>query len=238
MPLDKSPAVISSMFDALAYKYDLMNDLMSVFSHRRTRKFALKLARFNGGKSALDLATGTGDFALLLHSSGGSSSRVTGIDLSERMLAVARVRAQRQDIANGSIDFLQGDISALPFPKDSFDVCTTSYGIRNVQDIYAVLVEVLRVTKPGGTFVIVEATPPVQPVIRFLVNFHFSRIVPLIARLFSSSAPAYDYFVRSVAGFPYPDDFASMMERAGWIKVRFFPKLLGSVTVFQGFKKK
>lgn len=226
------------MFDALAKRYDLMNDIMTAFSHRRTRRFALRLTRFGPGKSVLDLATGTGDFAFLLHLSGGHTSKVVGVDLSEQMLAVARVSARRKGIDKDAITFLRGDISNLPFPDDMFDVCTISYGIRNVQNIHRVLKEALRVTKRGGTFVIVEATRPVQPVIRFMINFYFSRIVPIVASLFSSSPQAYDYFVRSVESFPFPDIFAKMMERAGWFKVRYFPKLLGSVTVFQGFKKR
>ncbi|MHA2335234.1 MAG: class I SAM-dependent methyltransferase, partial [Candidatus Hodarchaeales archaeon] len=107
MILDKSPETISSMFDALAQKYDLMNDLMTGFTHRRTRKFAVSLACFQKDMIALDLATGTGDLALLLHATGGTDTKVIGIDFSRGMLAIARKRAKHKNFKNSSIVFLE-----------------------------------------------------------------------------------------------------------------------------------
>jgi demethylmenaquinone methyltransferase/2-methoxy-6-polyprenyl-1,4-benzoquinol methylase len=154
------------------------------------------------------------------------------------MLAIARKRAKHKNFKNSSIVFLERDILSLSFPDCTFDVCTISYGIRNVHDPFSALSEIFRVTKPGGTIIVVEATSPVNPAVRFLVNFYFSRIVPLIAKLFSSSPIAYDYFARSVEEFPFPAKFCQIIESAGWVKVRYFSRLLGSVTVFQGFRKK
>ncbi|MHA2362539.1 MAG: ubiquinone/menaquinone biosynthesis methyltransferase [Candidatus Hodarchaeales archaeon] len=230
---DKSPEVIGKMFDNVSHRYDLMNDLMSGFSHRFTRKFALKLIKITSDHRILDLATGTGDFAFLLKNTGGPSIKVFGLDFSEKMLSVAKLRAISHKF---SPKFIKGDIQSLPFQDNYFDICTISYGIRNIQDIYKALTEIKRVTKPKGTLIIVEATPAPNHFVNSLQNFYFSKIVPKIAKFFSSSSLSYTYLFNSIKFFPPASHFSKMMKKAGWINVRFFPKFFGSVTIFQGQK--
>ena len=232
--LDKSPPKIASMFDKVASHYDFMNDLMTGFSHKLTRTFALRMSGFTSGMKALDLATGTGDFAFLLDRQAGGDAEIVGIDISRKMLAVATERARRKGVGD-SVRFMHGDIQDLPFEDDSFDVCTIGYGIRNVPDARSAMQEILRVTKPGGRFLIVEATPPVNRHLRFLANFHFSKLIPTVAKLLMLNADAYEYFARSVDAFPIAPRFARIMEEVGW-KVRYYPMFFGTVTVFAGVK--
>ncbi len=235
--LDKSSQRISEMFSALAPRYDLMNDLMTGFSHRRTRHFALKMTKFSSGQSALDLATGTGDLAFLLHKKGGESSLVIGCDFSRTMLAVAKHRLNRnQNVNSTHIEFVESDISNLPFIDERFDVCTISYGIRNVQDPFKVIEEIHRVTKPQGRFVIVESSLPRTKFLRSLIITYFRYIVPLLAHLLSTNAPAYSYYFQSVEQFQSGLPFLKILKKTGWNRVWVYQKLLGSVKVYIGLK--
>ncbi len=233
MTLDKSPEKIASMFDQVAYRYDLLNDLMTGFSHRRTRKVAVRMSRFSEGQTALDLATGTGDFAFLLHKQ-APKGKVVGVDISLRMLAGAKLRAKKMGIQG--VEFRHGNIMELPFDDNTFDVATIGYGIRNVPDALEAMKEIRRVVKPKGRFLIVEATPPVSRHMRFLANFHFSKIVPLIAKVFAYNSDAYHYFAKSVELFPTAPEFAETIKAAGWQKVFFHPMYFGTVTVFLAVK--
>lgn len=232
--LDKSPATIAAMFNSVASHYDFMNNLMTMFSHIWTRYLALRLVNFQSGQAALDLATGTGDFVLLLHAR-ATDSRVIGVDISEKMLAVAQHRAKQAD---ASVEFRKEDINHLSFADSTFHVCTIGYGIRNVEDPIVVMREVLRVTKPGGRFAIVEATPPVNRYLRFFSQFYFQRLVPLVAKILSPNGAAYSYFAESVNNFPTAPRFAALMRQAGWTEVCYYPQYFGTVTVFLGKKSK
>ena len=236
-PPDKSPQRISEMFSALAPRYDLMNDLMTGFSHRLTRKFALKMTNFSTEQFALDLATGTGDFAILLHKEGGKSSHVIGCDFSSLMLMIAKQRIQQSDdIDSSMIELIESDISNLPFINEKFDVCTISYGIRNVQDPQQVISEINRVTKPHGRIIIVESAFPQVKIFRLLITIHFRFIVPLLARLFSSHTPAYSYYFPSVEHFSSTHSLLKILKKTGWKQVWVYPKLFGAVMIYVGLK--
>lgn len=233
--LDKSPETIARMFNMVASHYDFMNDAMTGFSHRATRHKAIQMSRFGPGQRALDLATGTGDFAFLLDKKAQGEAFVEGIDISDKMLAVAQVRASDLGI-DKKVKFRLADIHHLPYEDDSFNVCTIGYGIRNVPDPIEAMREVRRVTKPGGRFLIVEATPPVNRYLRFFADFHFSKIVPMAARILSPNSEAYEYFATSVSAFPTAPRFAQMIKQAGWRHVEYIPMYLGTVTVFLAIK--
>jgi len=224
--LDKSPQTISQMFSALAPRYDLMNNLMTGFSHHLTRRFALSLAELTPDQRTLDLATGTGDFASLLD----TKADVIGCDLSDGMLRRAKIRSRQ-------IEFLRADISVLPFPNNLFDVCAISYGIRNVKDPHAVLREIFRITRPGGRLIIVEASIPENPTNRFLVWFHFTRIVPFLARIFTTNPTAFDYYFKSVEQFPTGRKFFILLKKAGWNRVWWYKRLFGAVSIYQVEKR-
>lgn len=227
--LDKSPEKIAGMFDKVAVRYDLLNDLMTGFSHRLTRKVAVALSRFSDGQKALDLATGTGDFAFLLARK-APRGEVVGVDISRKMLAGARYRQSKNGIPN--VQFEYGNIMGLEYDDETFDVATIGYGIRNVPNPLHAMREIRRVVKPGGRFLIVEATPPVTRYMRFLANFHFSKLVPFVAKFLSPSSEAYKYFAKSVDAFPTAPEFARMISKAGWSEVYYHPMYMGTVTVF------
>lgn len=217
------------MFNSIAHKYDLMNDLMTVFSHRRTRKLAAQLSNFESSKKALDLATGTGDFTFSLFKE--AQGTIIGADMSDKMLSIALNRSQ--DLGtNKHISFTLVDIDHLPFPDESFDVCTIGYGIRNVPDPLNTMKEVARVTKNGGRFIIVEATPPTNYQVKFLVLFYFRKLVPLLAKVLSANTNAYTYFAESISQFPKALEFSKIIKQAGWKKVFWYPLYHETVTIF------
>jgi demethylmenaquinone methyltransferase/2-methoxy-6-polyprenyl-1,4-benzoquinol methylase len=235
--VDKSPRKIARMFSTLAPHYDLMNDLMTLFLHRTTRNFALKLSEFSSGQYALDLATGTGDFAFLLQKKGGKSSKVIGCDFSNKMIAKAKHRSRKKNQKfSNKIEFLESNITNLPFNDEEFDVCTIGYGIRNVQDPLVVLREIHRVTKIQGRVVIVESSFPQSKLLSFLLTLHFSYFVPLLAQLISSNAPAYSYYFRSVKEFQSGKNFLRILKLAGWKRVWIYHKLMGAVIIYMGKK--
>ena len=208
--LDKSQKTMIRMFNAIASHYDLMNDVMTGFSHRFTRKMAIKLSNFKPGQKALDLATGTGDFAFQLYNQADGKSKVIGVDISDRMLAVAKFRSKKVGI-NGDITFQLADMNELPYKDNTFDMCSIGYGIRNVHDPLKVLKEIARVTKRNGYLLIVEANPPKNRFSKNLAHFYFHKIVPLIAKFISPDGDAYNYLVDSISQFPAAPKFLKMI---------------------------
>ncbi len=233
MKLDKSPNTMASMFNLSASHYDLMNDVMTVFTHRRTRKIATQLSDFKSDEKALDLATGTGNFACLLLKK--VQGTVIGADISYKMLALALAKFRSFDF-NRDLTLNQVDINNLPFLDEVFDVCTIGYGIRNVLDPLTTMKEVARVTKKGGRFIIVETTPPPNNHLRFLAFFHFSKLAPLFAKILSANVNAYNYFAESMSQFPKAPDFGKIIKRAGWKKVFYYSLYFGIVTIFLAIK--
>lgn len=233
---NKNPDNISQMFNEIAPRYDLMNDFMSFYTHKATRKFALSLVTSKKPLEMLDLATGTGDFAFLMAKHKKLHHvNITGLDFSAGMSKVGKIRSNKLGLSK-DITFIQGDIMKLPFPDNQFDLLTIGYGIRNVVDIPYALKEIYRITKPGGSFLVVEATPPLNPVWRYLVKFYFEKLVTRMSRIFSSAPVGYSYFMKSVSAFYNALEFSQKLREAGFKKVRWFPQVMGSVTVFQGIK--
>ncbi len=237
--LDKSAKVISNMFTSLAPRYDLMNDIMTGFIHRYTRKFALKLTEFSKDGRALDLATGTGDFAFLLHSLHFPNKLVIGCDFSKGMLEVARnrMKIKTKESTDGELFFLNSDINFLPFTDRSFDVCSILYGIRNVANPHQVLKEINRVTKKSGRLIVVESALPSNRIARSFITVYFRKIVPKLALFFSSNVQAYEYYFSSVKQFLPKSKFLKLLKQTNWKKVYYFPLICGSLNVYQVFKK-
>ena len=229
--LNKTSKAISKMFTNIAPKYDLMNDIMTAFTHRRTRKFAYNLLELKASERLVDLASGTGDFAFLINSK-GQDNEIIGVDFSEGMLLQAN---QKKTRLNRKLNFLASDISYLPFLDESIDVCSICYGIRNVQDPALVLKEISRVTK--HRLLIVESSVPSNRLIRFLLTLYFKKIVPLIAKTFSSDNEAYNYYFKSVENFLPPLELIKLLKKnSNWKKVVYQHLYLGAVTVYLVFK--
>jgi demethylmenaquinone methyltransferase / 2-methoxy-6-polyprenyl-1,4-benzoquinol methylase len=205
------------MFDRIAPVYDAMNRVMTAGLDLRWRRLAAD-AVVRPGDRVLDAACGTGDLAVADVRAG--AGQVTGIDFSERMLERARRKAPE-------IDWVQGDVLALPFEDAAFDAATVGFGIRNVADVELALRELGRVLRPGGRLAVLEITQP-RGALAVFYSFWFDRVVPLLGRLLPGGA-AYRYLPASVKRFPPAAELAALMRSAGFEDVRF--RLLGGSIV-------
>jgi demethylmenaquinone methyltransferase / 2-methoxy-6-polyprenyl-1,4-benzoquinol methylase len=203
------PEGVEHMFDRIAPVYDLMNRVMTAGLDQRWRRATVE-AVVKPGDRVLDAACGTGDLALLASKAGAT---VTGLDFSERMLERARRKAPQSD-------WVRGDMLALPFDDAGFDAATVGFGIRNVADLPAAIVELRRVLRPGGRLGILEITRPRGP-LRFFYSLWFDRIVPLLGKVLPGGE-AYTYLPASVRRFPGPDDLAAQLEGFEDVQYRLF----------------
>jgi demethylmenaquinone methyltransferase / 2-methoxy-6-polyprenyl-1,4-benzoquinol methylase len=199
---------VRTMFDRIAPVYDTMNRAMTAGLDRRWRRLTAE-AVVEHGDRVLDACCGTGDLALASARAGG---RVTGLDFSERMLERARRKAP-------DLEWVQGDMLALPFPDESFDAATVGFGVRNVEDVDLALAELRRVLRPKGRLGILEITRPKGPLALFY-RLWFDAAVPLIGKLVPGGS-AYTYLPASVRRFPGPEELAELMASAGFADVRY-----------------
>jgi demethylmenaquinone methyltransferase/2-methoxy-6-polyprenyl-1,4-benzoquinol methylase len=209
---------IASMFDGIAHRYDTLNKLISLGLDRRWRRQSLAMLATARPRSVLDVATGTGDLVVemdrILH-----PDTITGVDLSEEMLSLAR-RKTRNDASIGArLEFQQADIAQLPFGDGTFDAVTVSFGVRNFEHLQMGLAEMLRVLRPGGHCMILEFSTPTKPVVVVGHTLAVRVLVPLVGRLLSRDPAAYRYLPKSVAAFPQGEEFAALMMAAGCEKV-------------------
>jgi len=200
------------MFSEIAPRYDLLNRVLSAGVDRSWRVAAVKAALTGSPQRILDLATGTGDMALLLKKV-APQAEVIGADFVPPMLELARQKAQKLGL---SIPFVEADALSLPFPSSHFDAVTIAFGFRNFADYTAALSELYRVIAPGGKLCILEFPPPPKTGLGLLYRFYFTRILPLIGGLVSGSASAYRYLPESVERFPDPNTLAGLMSQAGF----------------------
>jgi demethylmenaquinone methyltransferase/2-methoxy-6-polyprenyl-1,4-benzoquinol methylase len=203
------PAAVRAMFDRISSVYDLMNRLMTFGLDRGWRDLTAHRV-VKSGDRVLDAACGTGDLALADQRAGGRS--VVGLDFSEPMLERARRKSR-------TIDWVQGELSSLPFPDASFDTATIGFGIRNVSDRALVLGELRRVLAPGGRLGVLEITPPRGPLAPFFALW-LDRLVPVAGRLVSGDS-AYTYLPASVHRFPSAEAFARELAAAGLTDIRY-----------------
>jgi demethylmenaquinone methyltransferase/2-methoxy-6-polyprenyl-1,4-benzoquinol methylase len=203
-----APEGVRSMFDRIAPVYDVMNRVMTAGLDRRWRRETVRETVAPGDR-VLDAACGTGDLAIEAARAGG---RVVGLDFSAAMLERARRKAPQ-------LEWVQGDLLALPWDEGEFDAATVGFGIRNVADLEAGLRELRRVVRPGGRVGILEITRP-RGVLRVFYSLWFDRVVPLLGRVLPGGE-AYTYLPASVRRFPGPDELAAAMRRAGFEDVRY-----------------
>jgi demethylmenaquinone methyltransferase / 2-methoxy-6-polyprenyl-1,4-benzoquinol methylase len=211
------------MFDRIAGVYDLMNSVMTAGMHQRWRERAVELTWVAPGSRALDVATGTGDFAVALRAAGAD---VVGCDFSEEMLA----RARRKEPA---ARFEWADALALPYEDDSFDAATVGFGARNFSDLAKGLREMARVVRPGGRVVVLEITTPQKPPLSTFFSLWFDRLVPALGRLAGDEA-AYSYLPSSVKRFPDPEALAGELASAGLEEIRWVLTAGGIIAIHAG----
>lgn len=209
-------AAVRGMFDGIAGRYDLLNRLLSLGLDRRWRSEAVELGLAGSPADVLDVATGTGDLAFELARK-APASRITGLDFSAGMLALAR---EKNAARGGHVEFVEGDAQRLPFPAESFDLVTIAYGLRNLEEPARGLAEFARVLRPGGRLVVLEFPPPPGGIFGSLVRFWFRHVLPTVGGLVSGSRAAYTYLPESVEGFLTPRDLTTLLLQAGFSSVR------------------
>ena len=227
---------IQQMFDGIAPDYDRLNHLMSLGVDRSWRRRALReIVTPERPQALLDIACGTGDFALAQARRMHADSRITGLDLSEGMLAVMREKVEKAGLA-GRISCEQGDCEQMRFAEGSFDCATIAFGIRNFAHREAALEEILRVLKPGGRLVILELSVPENKLLRWAYNLYFMHFVPWIGGLISGDKAAYRYHPASVKAFPGRREWTATMVRCGYANVRHRAFTFGLCRMYIGEK--
>jgi demethylmenaquinone methyltransferase/2-methoxy-6-polyprenyl-1,4-benzoquinol methylase len=235
VPGDQRAAKVNDLFARIAPRYDLINDLQSFGLHRFWKRRVLRLAQIKSGERALDLCCGTGDLALALAKNGATT---TGLDFSEKMLAVAEARrVKNSKLKTQNLKFLQGDAMQLPFPDGSFDIVTVGYGLRNLASWETGLAEMHRVARPGARLIVLEFGKPANAWWRALYFAHLKCSVPLIGLLFCGNARAYAYILESLKHYPAQLAVAEKMRELKLANVRMINFLGGAMAINYGEKR-
>jgi demethylmenaquinone methyltransferase/2-methoxy-6-polyprenyl-1,4-benzoquinol methylase len=219
--LDKRPDDVARMFDAVAGRYDAMNAVMTFGQERRWRRSVARIIDAQRGQHVLDLAAGTGTSSLPFLEAGATT---VACDFSIGMLGEGRRR-------HPELTFVAGDALRLPFADASFDAVTISFGLRNVADVDAALGELARVTRPGGKLVVLETSTPAAAPLRFGNRLYTNRVMPLLARLFSSDPSSYAYLAESATAWLTQPELAAALREAGWQEVSWRDLMFGAVAI-------
>lgn len=226
--LEKQPIDVAGMFDGVAQRYDITNDVLSLWQDRAWRRATRDAVAARPGQRVLDIAAGTGTSSEEWADAGID---VVPCDFSTGMMAVGKRR--RPDLP-----FVAGDATALPFADASFDAVTISFGLRNVVAVDAALREMLRVTRPGGRLVVCEFSTPTWAPFRRVYKAYLGEVLPRLAALVSSNSPAYSYLVESILDWPDQRTLARQMLESGWRRVAYRNLSGGVVAVHRGFKER
>jgi demethylmenaquinone methyltransferase/2-methoxy-6-polyprenyl-1,4-benzoquinol methylase len=225
-------AAVGSMFDEIAHSYDFLNHFLSFGVDRAWRRKAVKIiSQTHKLCNILDVATGTGDLAIAALKL--DPSHITGIDISEKMLAVGRGKIMKLGLSD-KIELLAGQSEKILFPEKRFDVAMSAFGVRNFADPLAGLTEMGRVLKNGGLIMILEFSRPSAFPFRQIYKFYFLNILPFIGRLFSKNNVAYKYLPDTVMKFPENKEFLELLIRAGFSEVKQKRLSLGIASIYTG----
>jgi demethylmenaquinone methyltransferase / 2-methoxy-6-polyprenyl-1,4-benzoquinol methylase len=227
---------VAEMFDNIAYRYDFLNQLFSLGIHKRWRKKAVKELYELKPQLILDVATGTGDFAMELHKR-LHPLKVTGVDISEGMMKIGRKKIAELHLER-NIELVEGDSEKLPFPDNFFDAATVGFGVRNFENLEKGVAGMYRVLRPGGKLVVLEFSRPAKFPVKQLYQFYFHRVMPFIGKLFSKDARAYSYLPESVQAFPDGKNFVAILEKAGFSSCTWQPLTFGIASIYTGVKMK
>lgn len=231
----KNKEKVQDIFNTIAPRYDALNRTLSLRVDEYWRKEFIKSISKQKPLNIIDLATGTGDIALRAARE-IDSVKITGIDISQKMLAIAKEKAKRRKLEN-EITFELGDAENIKFKSNTFDCATCAFGVRNFENLELGLQEIKRVLKPNGMIAILEFTLPTNKVIKSLYLLYFKKILPFIGRIVSNHKTAYKYLTQTVEHFPHNQNFINILEEQGFINCYYHKKTLGAVAIYFGFKK-
>jgi len=226
---------VRGVFDSVAPRYDLMNDLMSGGLHRLWKEFTLSQTHLRPGQRALDVAGGTGDLARGMQKQVGDRGLVVLSDINGAMLAHGRDRTIDTGVIRG-VEYVQANAECLPFADHSFDCITIGFGLRNVTDKAAALRSMQRVLKPGGQLLVLEFSHPTLPALRPIYDAYSFKILPFLGKLVANDADSYRYLAESIRKHPNQDTLLGMMQDAGLVECRYHNLSSGIVAVHRGYK--
>ena len=225
---------VAQMFDTISGNYDNLNRVISFGIDVKWRKKVLKMIGKSHPKTILDIATGTGDLAILMAQT--KAEKIIGLDISAGMLEVGVQKIANKNLSK-TIEMVLGDSENIPFEDDYFDAITVAFGVRNFENLEKGLSEILRVLKPNGTFVILETSVPDKTPYKQGYEFYSKNILPLIGKLFSKDNVAYGYLSESAAAFPYGERLNNILRKIGFIDVVALPQTFGVATIYSASKK-
>lgn len=225
---------VTQMFDTISGNYDGLNRVISFGIDIKWRKKVLKLVAAKNPKTILDIATGTGDLAILMSET--NAEKIVGLDLSVGMLEVGKTKIAAKNLSN-KIEMVVGDSENLPFDDNSFDAITVAFGIRNFETLDKGLAEIYRVLKPNGIFVILETSNPTKTPYKQGYTFYTKNILPIIGKLFSKDNVAYGYLSESASVFPFGEALNNILRKIGFIDVVAMPQTFGVATIYSATKK-
>jgi demethylmenaquinone methyltransferase/2-methoxy-6-polyprenyl-1,4-benzoquinol methylase len=233
VPVEEKTGLVHEVFESVAGKYDLMNDLMSLGVHRLWKRDFVANSGVRLGHQVLDLAGGTGDIAALLCERVGKSGRVVLSDINEAMLEVGRQRLEDRGIT-GNISYSLANAEKLPFDDGEFDAVTIAFGLRNVTDKDAALREMFRVLRPGGKALILEFSQVQPELLKKMYEGYSFGILPVLGKLVAGDEDSYRYLAESIRQHPPQEELAEMMRSAGFEEVRFRNLTGGVVAIHSG----
>jgi demethylmenaquinone methyltransferase/2-methoxy-6-polyprenyl-1,4-benzoquinol methylase len=221
---------VENMFDKIAFRYDFLNRFLSAGIDVGWRKKAIRQLVSSNPKNILDVATGTGDFALTCYEI-LKPEKITGIDISEGMLDIGRKKIEKAGLQQ-KIELLNGDSEAILFDDNSFDAVTVAFGVRNFENLEKGLDEIKRVLKPGGKLIVLEFTKPSLPVIKQVYNFYMNTITPKIGKIIAKNNEAYQYLNDSVLQFPEKESFIHILNQSDYRNAFYKTLTLGICSIY------
>ena len=234
VPEDQKAGRVQGVFNSVASKYDIMNDVMSVGIHRIWKEAMMDWLAPRSGQKLLDVAGGTGDISFKFLKRAGSG-HATVLDLTEPMLIEGRKRAEADKMAD-SIDWVVGDAMALPFEDNTFDVFTISFGIRNVTRPQDALAEAYRVLKSGGRLVVLEFSHLPNDGVQKLYDHYSFNVIPQMGKMIAGDRDSYQYLVESIRKFPDQETFLAMIRDAGFENAKYRNLTMGVAALHSGWK--
>lgn len=224
---------VTQMFDNVSSNYDFLNRILTFGIDVSWRKKVVEMVSNQKAEKILDIATGTGDLAILFANT--NAKKIVGLDLSPGMLNIGKKKISDLGL-NHKIDMVIGDSENLSFPDASFDAVTVAFGVRNFETLEKGLSEIYRVLKPKGTLVVLETSQPTKFPMKQGFQFYSKYIIPNLGKMFSKDKSAYDYLPQSAAAFPYGDVFNNILLKTGFSTSKVYPQTFGAATIYQAFK--